>query len=123
MRYADFSYYREIFCGDVIDDEDEYLRLSIRAGIELEAVTFGRSADCADNDSVKMAACAVAELLATAHRTDVQLSSGNEIQSETVGGFSRTYRSGAERADRAKKDVYMVIAKYLSNTGLMYRGV
>ena len=52
-----------------------------------------------------------------------------ELQSETVGGYSRTLRSGGDSsvaalkaASEAKNALASVAREYLAHTGLLYRG-
>lgn len=136
MAYADYTYYTEQFLGTAIKAE-EFPRLSLCASAYLDYYTQGRAAENADMDALKMACCAVAEqyqiieaarLLAS---KSVAGSAGNagELQSQTVGSWSKTYRSPGESAglamDAAKSAsgaLGAVAWEYLAGTGLLYRG-
>lgn len=139
--YADYDYYQTEFYGSNIE-EDEFPRLAMRATMYIDNITMGKAADNADLTEVKQCCCALAEdyqsielaqklatqALATA-LSDVQ-SSGGEIQSESVGSYSRSTRSGGDSASTAMSaaktasaTLYVTACKYLANTGLLYRGI
>ena len=72
--------------------------------------TQGRAAKNADLDALKMACCAVAEqyqavdtaqALASKSLTAALSDSSGELQSQTVGSWSKSYRSGGESAAQA----------------------
>lgn len=124
MIYADFVYYKTQYIGAMITDPAVYDRCATRAAADIDYYTLGRAAKNADMDAVKMAACAVAEQYQTIERSAMQ-SCGDapELQSESVGSYSRTYRSASESASDAKAAIRGIIEKYLAHTGLLYRGV
>ena len=118
--YADYTYYTEQFRGTAIAQSD-FDRLAMRASVLIDQVTFGRAAtvvaagtDTDTVDKIKMAACAVAEML---HKDE---SEGGEIQSERVGNLSVTYVKGPARSliSRAREEA----KPYLWDTYLMYGG-
>lgn len=138
MAYADYEYYITTYLGTAIQEED-FLRLSLRASSFLDYYTQGRAAKNADLDVLKMACCAVAEQYqyidtaqAMAQKSlSASLESGEsgELQSQTVGSWSKTYRSGGDSAQQALSSVQTVQAalgaiaqQYLAGTGLLYRG-
>lgn len=118
--YADYTFYTEQFQGTAIAQPD-YDRLAMRAGTLIDQVTFGRAAaivaagaDTGTVDKIKMAACAVAELL---YRDENE---GGEVQSEQVGNHSVTYVKGPARSliSRVREEA----KPYLWDTYLMYGG-
>lgn len=138
MAYADFEYYSTVYLGTAIN-EDDFPRLSLRASSFLDYYTQGRAAKNADLDALKMACCAVAEQYqsidtaqALAQKSlSASLESGEsgELQSQTVGSWSKTYRSGGDSAQQALSSVQTAQAalaaiaqQYLGTTGLLYRG-
>lgn len=123
MIYADFDYYQTVFMGVQITDIATYERYATRAAIELDYYTIGKASKNADLDAVKMAACAVAEQYQIIDKANAAASSeAGELQSESVGSYSRTYRSAADSAMAAKMSIKGVIEHYLAATGLLYRG-
>lgn len=136
MIYADYEYYCDTYRGSA--DADSFCKLATRASSFLDYYTQNRVKDFANLDAVKMCCCALIDqyqLLETARalakkNVDAGLASdGAEVQSETVGGYSRTLRSGGDSslaalkaASEAKQALAGVAREYLANTGLLYRG-
>ena len=64
MIYADFSYYKDTYCGEMA--EGDFKRLSRQASAYLDSVTFDRIAAVTDEkimERVREACCAVADVL------------------------------------------------------------
>ena len=108
MAYADYEYYKDTYLGTAIKEAD-FPRLALRASSFLDYYTQGRAAQNVDLDALKMACCAVAEQyqyvdtaqsLAQKSLT-ASLETDGELQSQTVGSWSKTYRSGGETAQQA----------------------
>lgn len=134
MTYADYTYYAGIYMGSV--SEKDFPRLAVRASSFLDYYTQGRAKNNADLDAVKMCCCALvdkyqvieaAQQLAATKLTAAL--TGDDVKSETVGGYSRTLASGGESAvaalsatDGAKKLLAATCNEYLVHTGLLYRG-
>ena len=136
MAYANYEYYTSTYLGTAIK-EDDFPRLSMRASSFLDYYTQGRAAQNVDLDALKMACCAVAEQyqyvdtaqsLAQKSLT-ASLETDGELQSQTVGSWSKTYRSGGETAQQAataaqtaQASLSAAAMQYLAGTGLLYRG-
>lgn len=121
---ADWEFYTDKYRGIAITDEFEYARLSIRADAELDFYTLGRASRNTNLEAVKLAACAVAEQVQVWEKAMASASStGAELQSETVGSYSRTFRSSDDIRAEAKRSIREAVEKYLAHTGLLYRGV
>lgn len=137
MAYADYKYYITTYLGTAIQEAD-FPRLSLRASSFLDYYTQGRAAKNGELDALKMACCAVAEQYQTIETAQalaqkslaVSLSAeGGELQSQTVGSWSKTYRSGGDSATQAAASAAAAQAalaaaanQYLVGTGLLYRG-
>lgn len=138
MAYADFEYYSTVYLGTAIN-EDDFPRLSLRASSFLDYYTQGRAAKNSDLDALKMACCAVAEqyqyidtaqaLAQKSLSSSLESGESGELQSQTVGSWSKTYRSGGDSAQQALSSVQTVqaalgaiVQQYLGTTGLLYRG-
>lgn len=136
MAYADYQYYKNTYLGTAIQETD-FPCLALRASSFLDYYTQGRAAQNSDLDALKMACCAVAEQYqyidtaqALAQKSlSASLESDGELQSQTVGSWSKTYRSGGDSAQRALSSVQTAQAalgalaqQYLAGTGLLYRG-
>ena len=136
MAYADYEYYTTTYLGTAID-EANFPRLALRASTFLDYYTQGRAAQNPDLDALKMACCAIAEQYqyidtaqALAQKSlSASLESDGELQSQTVGSWSKTYRSGGDSAQQALSSVQTaqaslgaIVQQYLGTTGLLYRG-
>jgi hypothetical protein len=136
MAYADFEYYANTYLGTAIEYND-FSRLSLRASAFLDYYTQGRAAKNAELDALKMCCCAIAEQYqyidtakALAQKSITSsLENNGELQSQTVGSWSKTYRSGGDSAQQALSSVQAaqsaltaIAQQYLAGTGLLYRG-
>ena len=137
MAYADYEYYITTYLGTAIEEAD-FSRLSLRASSFLDYYTQGRAAKNSELDALKMACCAVAEQYQTIETAQAlarkslaaSLSAeGGELQSQTVGSWSKTYRSGGDSAQQALSSIQTAQAALaaiaqpeLAGTGRVYRG-
>ena len=121
MSYADFSFYKTDFLGEAISDENTFNRLALRASSFLDYYTMGKAAKNPELSALKMACCAVAEQVAVLEKASGE-SAIHEKQSETVGSYSVSYRSGVEVAESARAQMASVAKQHLAGTGLLYRG-
>lgn len=123
--YADFSYYRDVYKGTAVADEDAYAAVGRHASLFIDQITFNRlhQSWLATTDAVKMAACAVADSIKQYEAAAEQVVSAAALKSETVGGWSGTYQDTTE-ARAAIESVMMEAARpYLIYTGLMDRSI
>lgn len=122
MAYADYQYYKDVYLGSQISEQD-FPRLAERATEFVRYMTRGKSDGQAELDAVKSAVCAAAEqqqmLEVSAQGT---LESGGELASETVGSWSQSFRSADEVAKGAYAQMAAAVSRYLTATGLLYRG-
>ena len=133
MVYVSYDYYVGTYYGQT--PESDFNRLSVRASSYLDYITLGKAVKNADLDAVKMACCALIDAYSGVEKAQEAASKsldamqGSELQSQTVGSWSRTYRSGADTASGAlstaaeiEKGLDLVASRYLLTTGLLYRG-
>ena len=136
MVYADYDFYRNEYFGRAIPAED-FPRLALRGSQYIDYITQGRAAAQVELEAVKMCCCALAEqyqsIEAAAQLAQKSLAAGAadgaEVQSETVGSWSRSYRSGGDSARSAaqaaaenRAALLSIARQYLARTGLLYRG-
>ena len=136
MAYADYEYYTTTYLGTAITEAD-FPRLSLRASSFLDYYTQGRAAQNSELDALKMACCAIAEQYqsidaaqALAQKAlSASMGSSGELQSQSVGSWSKTYRSGGDSAQQAlasaqaaRASLAAIAQQYLATTGLLYRG-
>ena len=96
--------------------EGDFKRLSRSASAYLDSITFDRIPSVTDEkikERVKEACCAVADVLLQKEQRD-------GIASETNDGISVTYTTEGSTDEQR---LYRAAVLYLSNTGLLYRGV
>lgn len=136
MLYADYDFYLNEYFGRTIYDVD-FPRFALRGSQYIDYITQGGAEARAELEAVKMCCCALAEQYQTIETAQAlarkSLSAvaedGAEVQSETVGSWSRSYRSGGSSAAEVLSAVgdgidtlYQTAQRYLANTGLLYRG-
>ena len=130
--YADYGFYVTKYYGSQLD-EDSFTRLALRASDYINYITFGKAEKLKDDDpnmvAVKKCCCALAEQFAAVEKARAAvvstIRSDGEIQSETVGAHSRTFRSGADTAQTVaatQAELGNIAKRYLLPTGLLYRG-
>lgn len=123
MVYASFEYYRDKYFGSVIQDQEDFKKFSTRASHFLDYYTRNKAKDFPDLEELQLACCAIAEKFAVLDVANVRASaSGGEIQSETVGSHSVTYKTGAELSASVRSEMAAIAKQYLAHTGLLYRG-
>lgn len=129
MIYADYDYYANVYMGNSISEED-FPRMAARASRFIDYITQNR-AESSGLDAVKLCACELAEkyqLIDMAHMAARDSMSGDaeQVKSESVGSWSRTYGSAADNAaaiaESVQADLSATAYRYLSGTGLLYRG-
>lgn len=136
MIYAEYDFYRSEYFGQIIEEAD-FPRLALHASQYIDYITQGRADRSAGLEAVKMCCCALAEQYQTIETAQAlaqkHLAAGAadsaEVQSETVGSWSRSYRSGgdsaqsaAQAAEAGRSALLDTARRYLTNTGLLYRG-
>lgn len=134
MIYADFEYYRDIYGGTLVLEND-FHGLAVKASAYLNYITMGKAERNADLDALKLACCALVDkyseiesMALKARESACDVVSGSK-KSESVGSHSVTYQSAEERAkyakdysDQLKSELPGIVGMYLAGTNLMYRG-
>lgn len=122
MVYADYEFYTNEFLGTDLE-EAAFNQNAVRASSYLDYITMGKAEKTPDLHALKMACCALAEQHQAFVSAQKRVSSANgELQSESVGSWSKTYRSGSETMESVKMQMAAIAGEYLANTGLLYRG-
>lgn len=119
--YANYEFYSDDYSGVKIEPDD-FSAAALHATQYIKYITLGRS-DSYDGDELKYATCEIAEVYAELFA----LRSGNEIKSENTDGYSVSYvtqgKDGESREDLFRRRAYTIANKWLSLTGLLYRGI
>ena len=116
MAYADYDYYINIYKGGSVP-ADKFDYLAERASDFMDTITSDRlkSGNYPEyQDKIKKCCCALIENLAEYEDAN------SDKSSEKIGEYSVTYahKSDSDKRKSMKSTVY----KYLSGTGLLYRG-
>lgn len=121
--YATYAYYISTYRGNLI--EEEFEKAIIPATAHVRRITFGRADQNMELDEVKLATCAICDLLANDEKARSQ-HSGRTVVSENTDGYSVTYESGRNgdtADDLLTRKLYKAAELYLEPTGLLYAGV
>jgi hypothetical protein len=121
--YADYIFYVSEYRGNLTDEEFD--KSVIPASAYVRMITFGRADDNMEMEEVKLATCAVCELLANDEKVRSK-HLGRAVTSENTDGYSVSFESGGngETADDLlHKKMYNTAALFLDPTGLLCMGV
>ncbi len=134
MVYADYEFYANDYYGDSIS-WDVFPKYAMLASAYLDTATMRRAKSNPDMPELKMACCALAEqyqAMDTAQKaaqkslSGTLTTSGGELSSQSVGGWSKSYRSGGDTAKAAlsaaqatQEALYNTVLMYLGGTGLL----
>ncbi len=121
--YASYAYYISTYRGNLT--EEEFEKAIVPATAHVRRITFGRADQNMELDEVKLATCAICDLLANDEKARSQ-HSGRTVVSENTDGYSVTYESGRNgdtADDLLTRKIYKAAELYLEPTGLLYAGV
>lgn len=116
--YATYAYYISTYRGNLT--EEEFEKAIIPATVHVQRITFGRADRNMELDEVRLATCAVCDLLANDEKARSQ-HSGRTVISESTDGYSVTYENRGD--DLLTRKIYKAAELYLEPTGLLYAGV
>lgn len=120
--YADYVFYVEAYGGENIPPLD-WPRISRHADAYLDRLTYNRMKNGAVvTDAVRMAACAVAEVMRRHEETQTANPAG--IKAESVGGQSVTYEDAAASSERYEAELLEAADLWIPRSDpLRYAGV
>lgn len=121
--YTTYAYYISTYRGNLT--EEEFEKSIVQATAHVRRITFGRAEQNMELDEVKLATCAICDLLANDEKARSQ-HSGRTVVSENTDGYSVTYESGGNgdtADDLLNRKIYKTAELYLEPTGLLYAGV
>lgn len=127
--YVDFTYYTDNFGGTAITAES-FNTYERKARVFLDNVTFNRLQADATLITAIVKDC-MCEIMDTNFNLDEKAkeTDGSLISSETVGNTTTSYvisdieKNSVDRSQINKAKYYNIAKEYLSNTGLLYRGI
>lgn len=120
--YVNYRYYQKTYHGSVIS-KDDFPHAELEAESFVNRVTFGRIKRLEEiPDCVKIAICSAAESMQEYLNSRKSMDgSGAVIKSENNDGYSVTY-ADAISDSTCEANMIAKINRYLSGTGLTYRG-
>ena len=121
--YVNYAYYISKYRGNLT--EEDFEKSIFPATAHVRRITFGRADQNMETDEVKLATCAICDLLANDEKLRSQ-HSGRTVVSENTDGYSVTYESGGNgdtADDLLNRKIYKSAELYLGSTGLLYAGV
>lgn len=118
--YVDYEFYADIYEGKL--EEDDFFGSVIKATSHVRRITFGRADFYVDGDEVKLATCAVCDVIA-AEEKKRDANNGMPVSSENTDGYSVSYVSELESGESAEellnRKAYKAAEVFLSPTGLL----
>lgn len=122
--YVDYEFYAESYRGEL--SESEFQNAVIKATAHVRRITFGRADSCVYGDEVKLATCAVCDVIAAEEKKQAA-NNGMHISSENTDGYSVSYVSELESGESAEellnRKAYKAAEVFLSPTGLLDWGL
>ena len=123
-KYVTYSYYVEKYGGTLT--KKEFCSQIVKACAHVRRITFGRADSNCDMEEVKLATCAVCDLLCEDDNRRKQ-HGGRNVASENNDGYSVSYAQEQTAGDTAEgvihKKVYQAAEVFLEPTGLLDMGV
>lgn len=122
--YVDYPYYTEEYKGSLL--QEEFDRSVVKASAHVRRITFGRADDYSDFAEVKLAVCAVCDVLAAdVKRRDKH--HGMNVISENNDGYSVSYvqeqTAGETTEEILSRKIYKAAEIFLEPTGLLNWGL
>ena len=123
ILYADYEYYTTTYKGSL--SKEEFEKSIMKSSAYVRRITFGRADDNIEMEEVRLAACAVCDLIANDEKVRSK-HSGRVVTSEHTDGYSVSYESGGNGEttdDLLKRNIFDTLLLYLEPTRLLYMGV
>ena len=123
IKYADYPFYQTEFAGEL--PETEFNKVVGPASLHVRRITFERADLHSNDEEVKLATCAVVDVLAE-DRKQKKAAAGRLISSENNDGVSVSFvnelQAGETAEDLLNKKIYKAAELYLYGTGLLELG-
>ncbi len=121
IHYADEQFYKDSYLlgrEAVINTAFPYF--SRLASQEIKRFAGSNIDEYNVPECVKMCCCEIAE---TIYNDEKKTNEHIGVTSESVGGWSKSYESTEQAKQVMQKNIKNIVYKWLSGTGLLYRGV
>lgn len=124
MNYVDYDFYLNTYHGEL--DQDLLDRIVVKASAHVRRITFGRADQYTEDENVKLATCAVCDVIG-AFDSRMKLHNGLNVSSESTDGYSISYvneqLAGESAEAMLSRKIYQAAEVYLLPTGLLNWGV
>lgn len=118
--YVDYEFYADIYKGKL--EEEDFFGSIIKSTSHVRRITFGRADFYVDGDEVKLATCAVCDVIA-ADENFRKKHQGRNITSENNDGYSVSFvqeqNAGETAEEILNRKAYKAAEMFLSPTGLL----
>lgn len=119
-NYVNYEFYAESYYGKL--GEEEFGQVVIKATAYVRRITFGRADSCSDDEEVKLATCAVCDVIA-ADENFRKKHQGRNITSENNDGYSVSFvqeqNAGETAEEILNRKAYKAAEMFLIPTGLL----
>lgn len=121
MIYTNEEFYiNEYLCGKAVAIDSTAFNFYFReASAIINKHTFGKVSDPVP-EVVQLCCCEIAEKI---YNFEQQKNANSGVSSESVGGWSKSYESSEAAEKQFQTDIKNILSKWLSETGLLYRGI
>lgn len=123
-NYVDYEFYAESYHGKLGGDDFE--KAVIKATAYVRRFTFGRADGCSDDEDVKLATCAVCDVIVE-DESFRKKHQGRNITSENNDGYSVSFvqeqNAGETAEEMLNRKAYKAAEVFLSPTGLLDWGL
>lgn len=121
MIYTNVNFYtNEYLCGKAVVIEPTAFSFYAReASAIIKRHTFGRVTEPVPEE-VQLCCCELAEKI---YIREKQKNANGGLSSESVGGWSKSFESSESQEKQFQTDIKNILSKWLSETGLLYRGI
>lgn len=118
MQYAEYDFYLNDYLKghEAALNKSEFDFYAVKATKVIERHTFSRIEEV--TEAIKSCCCELAECLQSEHSADSQ----GDKTSESVGSYSVSYASAADRHRESQQEYSRILHLWLGDTGLLYRG-
>ena len=131
VQYSDFTYYKNGFGGTLIEEQDKFDKLAIRASAYVRSMINGKlemeGYSISDYPEVKYVVCAMVEAIELTENQSGATVDGAKVSSVSNDGYSVSYvnevASGVSPETVSEKKMKKLARMYLSETGLLSRCV
>lgn len=121
MIYTNLDFYKNEYLCDkaVVIDSTAFSFYAREASAIIRKHTFDRVTEPVP-DEVQLCCCELAEKI---YLREKQKNSNGGVSSESVGGWSKSYESSEAQEKQFQTEIKSILSKWLSDTGLLYRGI